>query len=76
MNPITLILPAAWTPYLAYGDDTALSPDDIAACDRVTNENRLRGDPVEIHEHGFAWRHDAYHVMPVGADCAEFTWLV
>lgn len=77
MHPVTLILPSAWASYLAYGDDTGLDTVETTIIERVLRDNCLRGEPVKVGGHDFYMSsHDASHIMPVGADCCEYVWLV
>ena len=66
--------PSAWASYLINGDASGIDDADIAACDAWIKRVGL-GAPVDCEEYGFLWSHDAMVECPLGADCAEFSFL-
>lgn len=71
---IVLTAPSYWASYLINGDDSGMDEGEIAACEAWLEREGL-GTPVSCEGAGFIWRHDAYHEMPLGADCQEYTFI-
>lgn len=74
-----LTLPAHWASYLINNDPSGLSDDDKNVVDWfVTSqiEQYTRFEAIDVGEEFFAWSHDAQHIIPLGATCAEFTFIV
>lgn len=68
----TRTAPSAWASYLINGDASGISEDDKAAADAFVAQY---GMPVSCEEAGFIHAHDAYHLMPLGADCERYTFI-
>jgi hypothetical protein len=66
--------PSAWASYLINGDASGLEDSDIAQADEWLDWVGM-GSPVDCVDVGFCWRHDAFNVCPLGADCQEYVFL-
>lgn len=76
METITLSAPACWASYLINGDASGLEPQDKIACDQWIQTEDI-GLPLDCSEEEyFAWGHDAFHFMPVGATCLDYTFAL
>lgn len=70
----TLTAPSIWASYLINGDYSGISYADKRAADKFAEQY---GKPVNCEDAGFIHAHDAYHIMPLGADCKQYTfWKV
>lgn len=73
MTTVTVTAPAAWAPYLLYGEagDWILhpDPDDEEACRAMA---AAFGSPVDVQEVGFCWHPDYGRA----GDCCEYTFEV
>ncbi len=72
MNIVKLKAPSAWASYLINGDATGISTEDKEAADQWL-ESLGMGEPIDAEDCGFCWTHDAGNVMPLGADCQEYS---
>jgi hypothetical protein len=72
MDTFTRTAPACWASYLINGDASGIDDDDIAAADVFAEQY---GMPVDCEDAGFIHHHDAYHIMPLGADCQRYTFF-
>ncbi len=76
METMTLSAPAYWASYLINGDSSGLEPSDKTACDAWIESEGL-GLPVDCDcDEFFAWRHDAFRFMPLGATCLDYTFII
>lgn len=69
---VNLTAPSHWASYLINGDASGLEDDEQAQCDAWIESVGL-GAPVSCEDAGFIHHHDAYNVMPLGADCQTYT---
>lgn len=71
----TLTAPAVWASYLINNDASGIQPEDVTACDAWLEAEGL-GWPIDCGEDDFfAWRHDAFKFMPLGATCCEYIFI-
>lgn len=71
MQIVKLVAPSAWATYLINGDATGIEPGDKQAADQWILSLGF-GAPLSCDDYGFCTSHDAFNVMPFGADCQEY----
>ena len=71
---IQVIAPSVWASYLINGDASSLNQEDIEACDNFVASLPVK-NCIDCTDCGFLNLHDAYEFMPLGGDCAEYTFM-
>jgi hypothetical protein len=72
MNTVTFTAPSAWASYLINGDASGIDAAEQACANAFVAQY---GVPVCCDPVGFIKMHDAYHILPLGADCEEYTFF-
>lgn len=77
METVTLIAPSVWASAIVNGDDSGIGQEDKEAIAAFLSREGVKAkDCLDVRSYGFAWKHDAFPEMPLGAECAEYVFRI